>query len=152
MKNQASRFCLSYWILFGAFAITPSLAVAGACQSDAPEAGRAEQPRPAESEPELRAFVDPQTGELTSSPPPGEAPDEPFSPDATEDYSGVEFNTRSSGEVTAAVGDRFHTELRAEIVDGKLVTCHARPGGAGASPGPGPDLGSGHTTPHGKVH
>lgn len=66
-------------------------------------------------------YVDPQTGELLSEPLPGQALDsvtrQPSYPDVVE-------QPRPDGSVVADVGDRFITELHAEVVDGKLVTCH----------------------------
>lgn len=77
---------------------------------------------PAES---LTIYLDPVTGEITDPPPTdpdtvqqAEAPQQATPPDE------VQQTVLPDGSVRADVGDRFVTELHAELVDGKLVTCH----------------------------
>jgi len=72
----------------------------------------------------LRAYVDPNTGKLLSAPPPGEPLEAPAGPSQVPEPGEIVQVTRPDGSVVADIGDRFITELRVEIVDGKLVTCH----------------------------
>jgi hypothetical protein len=88
------------------------------------DSGCADALTPSRNPGELRAFVDPDTGELVTSAPAGEALDAPERQAGPEDYADVRFESRTSGEVAADVGNRFHRELRVEIVDGQAVTCH----------------------------
>ena len=92
-----------------------------------PDAGKAESHEPAQAE-EAPAgqtiYVDPVTGELTDPPVPAAPADagqvqgpQPPEPD-------LNFVRLPDGTVGAEVGDRFVTELRIEVVDGKVVTCH----------------------------
>ena len=62
--------------------------------------------------------VDPETGQLVRRARP-ENYREP-----QRDTRPVEIRELPDGTVTADVGDRFRAHLVAEIVDGKLVTCH----------------------------
>ena len=77
--------------------------------------------------PGLKAYVDPLTGELISEPPASSSPDEGLSAPRPADYPPVEEQVRPDGTVVADVGDRFITQLRAEVIDGQLVTCHRSP-------------------------
>lgn len=72
----------------------------------------------------MRAYVDPETGELTDSPPPGEQLDPDQVVDTGPDRPEIEQVVQPDGSVTADIGDRFMTELRVEVVDGEVVTCH----------------------------
>jgi hypothetical protein len=72
----------------------------------------------------LRVYVDPKTGELLSAPPPGEQLEPSAASSNTQDQGEILQVTRPDGSVVADTGDRFITELRVEIVDGKAVTCH----------------------------
>ena len=91
----------------------------------------AEEPKTAEEAPVnsagLQAHVDPDTGELVNAPPAGQR----FKPD-TEQTQGIAppqddlpVVTNADGSETVELGDRFMTQLRAQVIDGKLVTCHA---------------------------
>lgn len=62
--------------------------------------------------------VDPDTGALTRTARP--ADHKPVQ----RDTGPVETKVLPDGTVTANVGDRFRSHLVAEMVDGKLVTCH----------------------------
>lgn len=66
--------------------------------------------------------VDPDTGELIASKRPPNAP-----PVKQRDTGPVQTRELPDGTVIAEVGDRFRAHLVAEIVDGKLVTCHREP-------------------------
>ncbi len=68
-----------------------------------------------------RAYVDPETGELLSEPPPGEQLEPPVQPLVSGE---ILQEVQPDGSVVADIGDRFITTLRVEIVDGKAVTCH----------------------------
>jgi hypothetical protein len=72
----------------------------------------------------LRAYVDPKTGELLSGPPPGEQMEESVGIGQAPRLDEIRQEVRPDGSVVADIGDRFITELRVEIVDGKAVTCH----------------------------
>jgi len=69
----------------------------------------------------LKVYVDPKTGELLDQPPPGQELPALVGPSRA---APVTQQVRPDGTVVADVGDRFVTELRAEVVDGKVVTCH----------------------------
>ena len=72
---------------------------------------------------EVRAYVDPETGELVSGPPPGqrEAPDAPAAAPSQPDYPAT---VRPDGTVELDLSQRPQEQLRAEVVDGKPVLCH----------------------------
>ena len=72
----------------------------------------------------LRVYVDPETGELLSEPPPGEQLEDPAEISQAPEPAEIRQEVRPDGSVVADIGDRFITELRVEIVDGKAVTCH----------------------------
>jgi hypothetical protein len=72
----------------------------------------------------LRIYVDPETGELLSEPPPGEQLEAPAEISQAPERGEIRQEVRPDGSVVADIGDRFITELRVEIVDGKVVTCH----------------------------
>ena len=69
----------------------------------------------------LKVYVDPDTGELLDEPPPGQQAQAPAvrlrEPPIVE-------QVRPDGTVVADIGNRFVTELRVEVIDGKVVTCH----------------------------
>ncbi len=68
-----------------------------------------------------KVYVDPETGELLSEPPPGEQ----LEPSVQPPVSGeIRQEVQPDGSVVADIGDRFITTLQVEIVDGKAVTCH----------------------------
>ncbi len=125
MEVQGYKSLLYCWILAAVLVIAPTLARGGTCPSVSPEENNTEQISPPVADQGLRAFVDPETGELTSAPPDDQALDGPDSANARKNLSEVKITTRPNGEMVADVGDRFQRELRAEIIDGKLVTCHA---------------------------
>jgi len=62
--------------------------------------------------------VDPDTGELLDRPLPAGVEPMPDAPDA------LVTETLPDGTVVADPGDRLRARLVAEVVDGKLVTCH----------------------------
>ena len=66
-------------------------------------------------------YIDPETGELLSEPPPGEQLEPPVRPQVSGE---ILQEVQSDGSVVADIGDRFTTTLQVEIVDGKAVTCH----------------------------
>ena len=111
LSNRIIPLC----VVIGALA--PAFAAGGECH---PQDANTQHEMPEQG---LRAFVDPETGELTHTPPPGEEPDLPQSRSSVEDPE-VRFEQLEGGEVAADVGDRFHRDLRVEIVDGELITCH----------------------------
>lgn len=80
-------------------------------------------------------FVDPATGKLIDRPEPEPVPGKPGTADRVQDASSTEPEVPMvelpDGTVRADIGDRFVTELRVEIVDGQVVTCH-RPVSPGA--------------------
>lgn len=86
-----------------------------------------------------KVYVDPDTGELLSGPPNGEQFE--ASSEATQAPAPIEIQqeVRPDGSVVADIGDRFITELRVEIVDGKAVTCHRS---AAKTPHPAPEAAS----------
>ena len=71
-----------------------------------------------------KVYVDPETGELLSEPPPGEQLEPPVQPPVSGE---IHQEVQADGSVVADIGDRFVTTLRIEIVDGKAVTCHRSP-------------------------
>jgi hypothetical protein len=76
----------------------------------------------------LKAYVDPETGELLSEPPQGE-PEAPDSAASAPEEPQYEAETRPDGTVVLDLSERPLEELRAEVVDGKIVSCHG-PGSA----------------------
>lgn len=80
----------------------------------------------------LRAYVDPETGELLDGPPPGqrvESGDTPATAGQAQragepNEKGLKVTVAPNGMRVIELGDRFLTELHAEMIDGKLVTCH----------------------------
>jgi len=90
-------------------------------ESGCTQANPSESKAPAEG---LRVFVDPNTGELLSSPPPGEQLEPAAVTSQAAEQGEILQQVRPDGSVVADIGDRFITELRVEIVDGKVVTCH----------------------------
>ena len=72
----------------------------------------------------LKIYVDPKTGELLSEAPPGEHLAAPAKIVQPQELGEIQQEVRPDGSVVADIGDRFITELRVEIVDGKTVTCH----------------------------
>lgn len=70
------------------------------------------------------AYVDPETGELLSEPPPGAQPVPLIDTSQTPDSGDIRQEVQPDGSVVAYLGDRFMTTLQVEIVDGKVVTCH----------------------------
>jgi len=101
---------------------------------------------PADRAPGLRAYVDPQTGELTEKPPSDrsgastqqQTPRTAAQAAAPEPFVEV---IRPDGSVAIDIGDRFLMELHAEVVNGKVVLCH-RPAD--------PALSNDHRHAHGK--
>lgn len=90
-----------------------------------------QQPSDAASDaPGLKAHVDPLTGELISEAPLSSGPDAGLRAPQPTDYPPVVEQVRPDGTVVADVGDRFMTQLRAEVIDGQLVTCHRSPAAA----------------------
>ena len=100
--------------------LAPGPAFASGC-SDSSEA---ETTGAVETAPGLRIFVDPKTGEITDVPPPGETLESPTPKNGVGGYPEIQQHVRPDGSVVADIGDRFMTELRVEVVDGKVVTCH----------------------------
>lgn len=86
--------------------------------------------------PGLIAYIDPDTGQLAARRPPGVRPPGITRPQAPE--APMTEHVLPDGSVRLDVGRHFVTQLRAEIVDGRLVTCHA-PG----APDTGPVAGDG---------
>ena len=72
----------------------------------------------------LKVYVDPKTGELLSAPPPGESLEASAVTSQAPEQGEILQQVQPDGSVVADIGDRFITELRVEIVDGKVVTCH----------------------------
>ena len=100
--------------------LAPGPAFASGC-SDGSEA---ETTGAVETAPGLRVFVDPKTGEITDVPPPGETLESPAPKNGVDGYPEIQQHVRPDGSVVADIGDRFITQLRVEVVDGKVVTCH----------------------------
>ena len=92
----------------------------------ASESGCTPVPPPDEktSHESLKVYVDPETGELLSAPPPGEQLEAAAKLSQSRDPGEIQQEARPDGSVVADIGERFITELRVEIVDGKAVTCH----------------------------
>lgn len=80
----------------------------------------------------LKAYVDPETGELLSEPPPGE-PEAPDSASTAPEEPEYETETRPNGTRVLDLSKRPPEELQAEVVDGKAVFCH-RPGSVPSEP------------------
>ncbi len=95
----------------------PGWASDSGCTGETPPEGKA-------SGGGLRVHVDPETGELLSEPPPGAQLEEPAEISQAREPGEIRQEVRPDGSVVADIGDRFITELRVEIVDGKTVTCH----------------------------
>jgi hypothetical protein len=77
-------------------------------------------------------YLDPDTGELLSAPPPGA--ELPGMLQAPPPLPPLVEKVMPDGTVVADIGRRFIHPLRAEIVDGQLVTCHgSEPGTAGTA-------------------
>jgi hypothetical protein len=87
-----------------------------------PAAGERAGETPADAAAGLKAYVDPATGELLDRPPPGEPPAAPPEPPAAAPE--IPVHVRPDGTVVADISDRFMNDLRVEIIDGKVVTCH----------------------------
>lgn len=79
----------------------------------------------------LKAYIDPDTGELLSEPPPGEAAGAAEGAQAEPTIPEPTVQTLPDGTLMLDLSDQPANELRAEIIDGKLVTCH-RPSGNAA--------------------
>lgn len=84
----------------------------------------------------LRAYVDPDTGELLEGPSPGQdvsskdsMSEAPRTQSSTASDDEFEITVAADGTQVIKVGDRFMTELHAELVDGEVVTCHRLPPG-----------------------
>lgn len=93
----------------------------------ASESGCTSEPPPSDKKASgegLKIYVDPETGELLSEPPPGEQLEAPAEISQAPEPGELRQEVRPDGSVVADIGDRFITELRVEIVDGKAVTCH----------------------------
>jgi hypothetical protein len=72
----------------------------------------------------LMAYIDPETGELTSSPSPGQQlPDAP----AQEPPEPVQ-EVQPDGSVLMRMDERHMHTLQADISSGKLITCHGADG------------------------
>ena len=98
-------------------ASVPAFAASDGCQSLAASPAQTD---PAASD-EVRVYIDPDTGELVSEPPPGQVPDAPAAPIEEPEYR---TEVRPDGTVVLDLSDRPAEELRAEVVDGKTVICH----------------------------
>ena len=107
-----------------------SVDAAGSCKSqDHDNAAEQDialsQPAPAGR----KAYIDPETGKLTSTPPPTSIrPPAAVISDLQKARQDVPMVTHPDGEVSADISGLFMTTLEAEIVDGKLVTCHKKSG------------------------
>ena len=95
----------------------PGWASGSGCTDKTPSVGKA-------SGEGLKVYVDPETGELLSEPPSGEELQAPVESGQPRDPSEMRQDVRPDGTVVVHTGDFFMTELRVEIVDGKVVTCH----------------------------
>jgi hypothetical protein len=96
-----------------------------------PAAGERAGETPADAAAGLKAYVDPATGELIDRPPAGEPPAAPAEPPATAPE--IPVQVRPDGTVVADISDRFMNDVRVEIIDGKVVTCHRAAPAAGAT-------------------
>jgi len=120
--SARSRQCLLF-LLFILFVLNPaSLVWAGESGCSQPEPQDNVQKPTAAADDGLRAFVDPDTGELISEPASSRsqsagAEPSPPSPELTE-------QVLADGTIMLDLREQPVTELRAEIVDGQLVTCH----------------------------
>lgn len=111
---------IGVWMALAPWAVFASGSGCGAAEDDAQFQMQAGDETPAGQ----TIYVDPITGELTDPPEPETPADadqvqEPQLPEP--DLNVVRL---PDGTVQAEVGDRFVTELRIEVVDGKPVTCH----------------------------
>ena len=84
----------------------------------------------------LKVHVDPKTGELLGEPLPGDELQAPVVSGQIRDPGKLRQEVRPDGAVIVHAGDFFMTELRVEIMDGKVVTCH-RSAAEPQSPEPG---------------
>jgi hypothetical protein len=112
-------FSLGLWMALAPWAVFASGSGCGAAAEDDAAPSQAGDDTPAGQ----TIYVDPVTGELTDPPEPvAPDPDQVRGPQPPEpDLNVVRL---PDGTVRADVGDRFVTELRIEVVDGKPVTCH----------------------------
>jgi len=120
---------LSTLLLLTGFLIA-SVDAVGSCISQDP--GNAADQGSVSSQPAQagrKAYIDPQTGELTSSPSPTrKTPQAGATPNLQKARQDVPMVTHPDGEVSADIRGLFMSTLEAEIVDGKLVTCHKKSG------------------------
>lgn len=72
----------------------------------------------------LRAYIDPVTGELTDPPPDSLPPGNVTAGDSANAPNVFPESVSPDGTVSIDLGDRFITPLHAEVIDGKIVTCH----------------------------
>jgi hypothetical protein len=70
----------------------------------------------------VKAYVDPDTGELISTPPPGQA--QPPEPPASTEEPEYRTETLPDGTVRLDLSERPPEELHAEVVNGRTVVCH----------------------------
>ncbi|HKJ15884.1 MAG TPA: hypothetical protein VJ984_00860 [Xanthomonadales bacterium] len=109
-----------FYVCLTAFS-TPVFASEHGCSGQA-EIGRGATSGDVSTRSSQVVSVDPDSGELVRSQMPQNAP-----PIQQRDTGPVKIEELPDGTVTADVGDRFRAHLVAEMVDGKLVTCHRDP-------------------------
>lgn len=107
-----------------------SAAVSGSASAES--SGCADPAEATSAGSDVRAYIDPDTGELISGPPPGQAepPDSPSTAPVEPQY---EPEVRPDGTVVLDLSGRRAEELHAEEVDGNTVLCH-RPGSVPQAP------------------
>lgn len=99
--------------------LAASHAIAAGCSDNSPEPEPATSPSAG-----VMAYIDPQTGELTE-PPPGSLPSASVTAgDSAQAPARLPQTVSPDGTITVELGNRFMTELHAEVIDGKIVTCH----------------------------
>jgi len=81
---------------------------------------------------EVKAYIDPDTGELVSGPPPGQV-ESPDGASAVPDDPAYATEVRPDGTVALDLSGRPAEELHAEEADGNTVLCH-RPGSVPQAP------------------
>ena len=116
-------------VLLASFLFSPA-AFAGNCtksQQDPTDEGAVATRQPDQAG--RMAYIDPETGELTSQRPAGMPPPEADSAEPQRDVRDIEIITHPNGMTSADVSGMFMPTLEAEIVDGELVTCHTNPNG-----------------------
>jgi len=134
MATRKPARILSCWMIRCALALLLStssgvFAQPPGCDQSAPGSAPANSEPTAETDSPsvagLRAFIDPQTGELVSVPPPGSVPETAAT--AAQDRPELVEEVLPDGTVIVRLDDRFQHPLQAELQGDELITCHGGP-------------------------